>query len=272
MLVKKIGMITVCCFLTAACGVFPAGAQEDRVIPPEAVEISNQVILHIYQDIFDAKAQYPDLADFGEDCLFKNRHGILLIMYEPKNSKARVPYRLGITVEGLGDDEFAQENGRFHYMFPKAGLKITGFQQKHPLRTQFDVMPLVTQHGMLLEEYQQEFMPLKIFVRPAKERFKIREDIEFDVALKNVSKRHMIVRSLGHDTLYFMINNQVWGTSPLSGQRGGSNEVLRSGEETVLRFKGESFQRPQEVEITCFYRMSLEGVNPIGRSVFVIEE
>jgi hypothetical protein len=123
-----------------------------------------------------------------------------------------------------------------------------------------------------LAEEQQNFMPLRVFIRPVKGSFQVRENVEFDVVLKNVSKRHMVVKSLGQETLYFLINKQGWGTSPLSGKQGGSDEVLKSGEETVLRLKGESFQKPQEIELTCFYRMSIDGVNPVGKIRIMITE
>lgn len=266
MIIMTIGCLS---FFLSADGL---RAEQKSIIPPEAVEISNKIILNIYQDIFDAKIGYPELQNFGEENLFKNRHGIYGIRYADKNLKTGDPYRMGVTISTMDDIEFSGEEERFNYGFAKVNLKITGFQQKHPLRTQFDMMPLVTKYGMMLAQYQQEFMPLRIFIKPVKDVFKVKEDIEFDVILENVTKRHMIIKSLGQDTLYFLINNQEWGTSPLSGRSGGTDEILKSGQQTVLRFKGESFQRPQKVEITCFYRMSIDAVNPIGKVGITIEE
>ena len=101
---------------------------------------------------------------------------------------------------------------------------------------------------------------------------RMKEDVMFDVFLKNVSNRHMIVKSLGKDSLFFLINNQTWGTSPLSGKAGGSDVILKSGEETHLRLKGESFQKAQMVEITAFYGMVIEGVNPMGKAKVMVQE
>ncbi len=247
-------------------------AQETNGILTEAVGPSNQVILDIFQDILKVKKDYPELENFGEKAFFKNKNGINGILYEYTYPKTGEVFSFGITINAMDDIDFEGKEGKFNYGFSKLGVKISGFSQKHPLRTQFDLMPLVSKYGMALAEEQQNFMPLRVFIRPVKGSFQVRENVEFDVVLKNVSKRHMVVKSLGQETLYFLINKQGWGTSPLSGKQGGSDEVLKSGEETVLRLKGESFQKPQEIELTCFYRMSIDGVNPVGKIRIMITE
>ena len=60
------------------------------------------------------------------------------------------------------------------------------------------IMPLITKYGMGLAEYQQDFMPLRIFIKPVKEVFKVDEntpdDLEKESKLLNAAKD-----VLGHD-------------------------------------------------------------------------
>ena len=265
--IQKQTAILFCLFFLALS--FPVRAE--NVLTADAIDLSNAIMHDIFKEIIDRKSSHSELREFSEAHLSKNEHGIYSILYEVGDSSKDDSFSLGVTINTTDDHQFSGRPGIFNYGFPKVNLKISGFQQKHPLRTQFDLMPLVMKHGMRLAEYQQKFLPLKIEIRPVKDVFQVREDIMFDVVLKNVSKRHMIIKSLGKETLFFLINNQTWGTSPLSGRVGGNDEVLKSGQETILRIKGESFQKPQVLEITCFYNMSIEGVNPIGKISIEIE-
>ena len=135
------------------------------------------------------------------------------------------------------------------------------------------MLPLIDEFGAVLARHQQEYMPLKLYLRTLKDTYHVREDIEFEVELKNVAKNNMIVKSLGVNSLFFLFNNQFWGTQPSSGDVGGRDVILKSGESLTMRFKGESFQRPREFEIVCTYAMSIQGVNPSGvLNIRVIEE
>ncbi len=241
-------------------------------LSPDAMEISNQVMMDFYQGIIAVKADYPDLQNFGPDNLVKNDQGLYVIRYMYPNPRTGEMYGFGLTVSAMDVVDFEGEEGRFYYGFPKINLKISGFQKRHALRTQFDVMPMVPKHGIRLAEYQQKFMPLQMRIIPARETFSVAEEIEFDVILENVSKRHMRIKSLGKDTLYFLMNDSVWGTNPLSGQPGGADVVLRSGDKVQLRLRGKGFDKPQAVDITGFYGMSIDGVNPMGKAKIVIQE
>lgn len=265
----RTAILSFLCLTLLVPSVWP---QTKPVISDEAVKLSNQIILEMYQKILIAKDKHVELQNFGEDCLFKNDRGIFALQYQWSGEKPNDRYAIGVTINTMRDPDFSDRNGLFRYDFPKLNLKLTGFQEKHPLRSQFDMLPIISQYRMVLTEYQQQFMPLRIFIVPAKKVFKTRENIEFEVVLKNVSKRHMVVKTLGKDSLYFLINEQFWGTDPLNGDRGGKNKVLKSGEELRLRLSGESFLRPQEVEITGFYNMVIEGVNPMGKIKIRIED
>ena len=230
-------------------------------------EVANEVMLNIYKDILKAKDKYPELQGFGENSLYENKYGIYAIVYkdnvDPKLlKKGTSPFELGLTIDKIDDVTFAKKPNNFNFAFPMLGLKFSGYQTKRMLRTQYDMMPLVNKNGNLLSDYQQKFMPLRLTVRTMKDSYKVREDIEFEVVLKNVSNRHMVVKSLGMDTLFFVFGDMTWGTSPNSDDRGGEDVVLKSGESLSLKFKGESFPKPKDIEIYCAYRMSIKGVNP----------
>lgn len=251
---------------------FSAYAQPPIDIPPETVDVSNQVMLSIYQDIIDAKDEHAELSAFGENALFKNKNGIYAIIYEYAEANADEPYSFGITINDIDSDDFWNKKGRFSYGFPKINLKIVGFFQKHPIRSQYDIMPVISEGGMILSEYQQKFMPLRVFIRPIKQEFRVKEDVEFDVILRNVSKRHMVVKDLSQNSLYILMGNRIWGTNPLDGKPQGKNVILKSGEEIELRLKDKGFSEPQNLEMTCFYGMSLGGVNPMAKTPIRIVE
>ena len=236
---------------------------------PETKEFCNEVIINIYKDILKVKDKYPGLRNFDEKALFENQYGIYSIIYkepvdEAQMKRSTVPFEFGVTIDKIQDTTFAGKRNSFNLAFPLLGVKFTGYQTKRMLRTQFDVMPLVNEHGTILSDYQQKFMPLRLTIRTLKDIYKVRQPIEFEVVLKNVSKRHMVVKSLGMETLFFLFGDMAWGTNPSSGQKGGRDVVLKAGESVSLKFQGESFEKPHDIEIYCAYRMSVKGVNPSG--------
>jgi len=253
-----------------------AAAAQSPVLDDATIKICNDIIMNIYYRILEEKPKYEELSDFDEKALYQNPLGIYAIVYHSSrevDSRQRSPYALGITIDRIGDETFKSTPGSFNFGFPVLGLKITGYQQKHLLRTQYNMLPLIDEFGAVLARHQQEYMPLKLYLRTLKDTYHVREDIEFEVELKNVAKNNMIVKSLGVNSLFFLFNNQFWGTQPSSGDVGGRDVILKSGESLTMRFKGESFQRPREFEIVCTYAMSIQGVNPSGvLNIRVIEE
>lgn len=245
---------------------------EEIQIDDATKEICNQVMLNIYYDILAAKDKHKELVNFGENAFYANKYGIYTIVYQydgdtpdnPELKRRETPYSFALTIDKMTDITFKQKDGAFNYGFPLLSIKFSGYQKKHAIRSQFNILPLVDKHGTLISDHQQEYLPLRLFIRPLKETYRVREDIEFEVVLKNVSKRNMIVKSLGHDTLYFLFNNEAWGANPSGGVRGGQSVILRPDQSISTVFKGASFQRPQEFNIYCLYRMTIKDINPYG--------
>ena len=245
---------------------------EEIQIDEETKQICNQAMLNIYDDILAVKEKHKELVNFGENSFYENKYGIYTIVYQydgdtadnPDLKRKETPYAFALTVDKMADITFKQKEGAFNYGFPLLGIKFSGYQKKHVIRSQFDILPLVDKHGTLLSDHQQKYLPLRLYLRPLKENYRVRDDIEFEVVLKNVSKRNMIVKSLGYDSLYFLFNNEVWGASPSGGVKGGESLVLGAGQSISTVFKGASFQRPQEFNIYCVYRMTIKEINPYG--------
>ena len=258
------------CLLVWGIVISPVVAEETSgltAMDAQTKEICNQVILQIYQDILSVKSKHKELINFDERVLYENKYGIYALVYEfgpdAKTEDSRqLPYAFGVTVDKMADTTFPPRPDSFNYSFPLLGLKISGYQKKHLLRTQFDAMPAVKKYGDLLADYQQNFLPLRLELRPVQSVYHVRQDIEFQVILTNVSKRHMIVQTLGSNSLYFHLNDKFWGTSPALGATGGNKVILKSGESLQMIFKGESFERPTDLSIEGVYRMSIKGVNP----------
>jgi hypothetical protein len=233
---------------------------------PEVIAICNKVMINIYKDILKSKDKYKHLKSFDEKAIYENKYGIYTILYkyEPEEGEDKKSgnYEFGLTIDGIDDVTFPDKRRSFNLAFPLLGLKFSGYKTKITTRTQYDIAPTINRNGAVLSEYQQKFMPLQMTIRALQNTYKIRENIEFEVVLKNVSKRHMVVKSLGMDTLYFLFEDMVWGTSPDSQERGGEDAILKSGGSLSLKFKGESFQKPRDIQIYCAYRMSIKGVNP----------
>ena len=239
-----------------------------RAMDPKVKEICNQVIRSIYFDILDQKDAYETLKNFDERVMYESKDGVYAIMYEAgrpsAGDTARRPYRLGLTFEPAGQSVFPIQEDSFVEEYPALGVRLNGYQNQYLLKSEFDVRPLVKQYSRALADYQQEHIPLRLFLQPVKDTYNVREDIEFEVILQNVSKRNMIVKGLGANTLFFLFNDKYWGTRPTANQKGGKDVVLLAGKSLRMKFKGESFQEPKRIQIFGVYRMSVGGVNPYG--------
>lgn len=248
----------------------PLPKEEEIVLDEKTVEVCNQVILNIYQAILSVKDQYTELEQFDDSVFYKNKKGLYTIIYDYKGEgtkgKPSSPFSFGITVDGMDDKTFTNKQNMFNYGFPVLKLKISGYQVKHRVRRQYDIMSVVEREAVLLGDHQQEYMPLRLFLKPIKKVYKVKEDIEFEVIIQNVSKRNMTVRPINARTLYLLLDNDFWGTNPKQrrGKR-GKRQILRSGEMLRKVYKGESFNRPREVDIVGVYNMKIYGVTPMGR-------
>gem|GEM_PF-1509446 len=257
----------------AVTAVFAKGL----VLDDATKEICNRVIVDIYRDILASQKKYKDLAAFSEKCFYENKRGIYAIVYEaPASDKdlsepnqRKIPYSFGITIEGLEDNTFGQHDGAFAFGFPLLGLKISGYQQRRALRSQFDVLPLIQKYGGALENHQQNYLPLRLVLRPLKETYQVKEDIEFEVVLVNISKRNMLVKPLDRNNMFFYIDDKfagqwLWGDEGQASSRADQLVTLYAGESLRMVVKGESFQYPKEVVVRAVYRMEVENVNPAG--------
>jgi hypothetical protein len=280
---------------------------EDKAINPQTQEICNQVMMDIYQEILSNKDRYKELVSFGEKALYKNKYGIYAILYQYGEAAAdekdprKRPFAFGLTLDRIGDNNFSDKDNVFDFSFPPMGFKFSGYQNKHLFRTQFDILPLLKKHGAKLVNYQQQFLPLRIEIKTDKDVYQVREDIGFEITLRNVSKRNLLVDDLNEDTLFFIVDDDYWGTistdqiksegltraeqiqmlkeayrarreaaKGLSGKRKpgpkakkkGGKFILRPGESLSMKFRGESFLIPREVEIYATYRMKIQDTNP----------
>jgi hypothetical protein len=256
---KKLLPFLLLCFV--ATSVYAQAPALDEKIK----QICNQAILDIYYDILAVKEKHPSLANFDENVMYENKSGLYAIVYQYEGEatgRNKTRYAFGVTIDKLEDKTFPPQDGYFDYTFPVLGLKFSGYQRRTPGASQYDAFPLIQKHGGPLSDLQQERLPLRLFLRSTKDTYQVREEIEFEVVLKNVSKRHMVVKSLGQETLYFLFNNQFWGTRPFGAIQGSESVILKAGQSLTARFKGEGFQVPREIEIYGVYRMGIQGVNP----------
>ena len=286
-----------------------AADEEKTVFDEKLVELCNQVVMDIFHDIMAVKSKYKELAGFDESALSKNQYGIYQIVYQfgqthKKKYSQVTPYQFGFTVDKIKDETFPEQEGLFNFSFPLLGIKLTGYQKKHLFRTQLDTLPFIQDRGALLADYQQTKMPLRLSVEPTKETFNVREHITLKVTLTNVTERHMAIRDPNKDTLYFVIENEVWGAAKyekenkpktaqekafaramiqqrkLAGNPIGNvreqrsrvegKRILRAGESITVIYEGESFLTPKEMDVYCAYRMSFEGVFPTGTTTIKI--
>lgn len=255
--------------------LLPAAYGQDpvKVIDPKIIEVSNKIMQDIFAEIKAAQPKYKELSGLSDEHLSKNAQGILVLKYQyaPQVEsedplQQDLPYAVGLTIEGLEQWTFSARKGMFNYGFPLLNLKISGYQQKHPIRTQFNIDPLVKKYGQILADEQQKLMPLQITIEPSKASFRTDEDVVVDIILKNVSKRHMYVRPLNKETLYFLIDDQYWGTKPNEGSPDEIQKILYSGEEIRMQYRIGMFPQPKTIHMMCFYRMAIRGVNPFGKT------
>jgi len=244
-----------------------SAAQEP--LSQEVVDISNQVMLAIYDDIFSGKHRYINLADFGRHTLTKNRYGIYSIEY--KHEITEEGYRkgqflmFGVTIVKLEDTDF-DEFGRkaFHFNFPLLGLKFAGYGKTNRERNQFEIQKVVQKNGDPILREQVKRLPLKLSLETVKESYAVDESIKFVVTLENVSSKGLRIRDLNEHTLYFLYGNTPWGTFEVGENIGKKAKriVLEPGGKIRKTFTGSGFSSAQEVEIYCSYVLTFKGVKP----------
>lgn len=175
----------------------------------------NDSVQKIYDNIVAVKEKYKELSAFDANCLSRNEAGFLKITYEtqiPAGGGKTAPYGFTVEVLPIKKKTYSDQLGYFYYPLPMLELKFAGFVNKHPYRRQFDPQIMIDKLVEDLSDYQQQFMPLRFYIIPEKEIYKVNEPIRFKAVLANVSKQNMLVKKLSRDTLYFTLNDNFWGT------------------------------------------------------------
>ncbi len=247
----------------------PAHAQEKMVLDEATKELCNKIMMDIFTEIRDSQGQFPELQGFNENNLSKNPYGFLSINFE--NPKYVSPgrdyyYKFSLTIDGMEDQSPREPNSQpLQFGFPILGLKFQGYQVMRIRGRHFSLTPLIEKFGRVLYDHQQKYVKLKLVIEPEKRIYKIGERISFKVSLKNLTGQSLKVKPLNDKTLFFTINDRVWGTQPETAQPGESvkEEVLYPTYSVSRSFKGDSFRTSGEVEIRCTYNMVYKGVLPV---------
>ncbi len=295
-----------------------ASPAKDADIAESAILRINSVVQNIYDEAMAAKVNVKELANFDEKCLVKNKDGFLTITYEiqmPVVGGKTTLYAVKIDVEPITAKTYTTQDGYFNYLMPFLDLQFSGFIIKHPLRRQFDFEAVLKKYAQELADYQQQFMPLRLFVVPLKESFRVGEPIRFRAVLVNTSKENILVKGLGQDSLFVTINGSVWGTKQGEAQTFSAKEnmrqqrqkasevrntvpddrlkqeswqgvevtkslgtptqigdkfILRKDEVLAVEFVGDSYKRPQDIEIRSTYQLSMKGLNPTAQVMIKI--
>ncbi|MCA9400647.1 MAG: hypothetical protein KC713_03400 [Candidatus Omnitrophica bacterium] len=265
---KKIILIIL--FLTI---VLPSntGLAKKR-LDKDLIKLSNTVMMDIFDQMLKQKEGYPELSGFDKGSLKKNSFGVYALEYWYTDQQGFFkdnPYRFGLTI--LPDDEAPEFSGNivnpFNYSFPLLNLKFSGYQSELLLTKQFDINDIMQYYGRKIWDKQQEQMPYQIALKPVKDTYYVGEEIIFDVVLKNNTERNLWFKELSNKTLFFVYNNQIWGTRPEDSPHKVKRFVLKGNTSYTKRFMGESFSVPKRFEIFCTYDITYQGIKPTGRLI-----
>lgn len=253
-------LITCVFFLLLSCRAAVAGSP----FPPDLISISNDVMTKIFQEILAQKDSYPELAEFGMENLEKNSQGVYVIQYMAPESQYNRDgrYSFGVTIEPMDGQAFSEKKGAFSYGFPLLGLKFSAYQPTYLRRGEFNLQPVINRSGLPLSLEEQKHSPLRLDLVTDKDVFRVGEPLEFDITLTNVSDTNMLVRKLSHETIYFLINEQPWGTPPSSNAKTGAASGLAPGESLKMHFAEDGYRTPGYIDIHAVYRMNIKGVHP----------
>ncbi len=256
--------------------ISPAFGDNPPVLDSEIKAIANQVMLNIYDEILRVKAKHPELEQFAEQTMYENQQGVYAIVYQRPQLDAKMkrePYEFAVTIVPM-DNRIFQEQGRyaFNFAFPFLDIKFAGYEKMTYGKGHYDILKAINLHGELLAEYQQKFVPLQMILKPTKASYKVKEPIEFEVELKNVTNHHMFVHEINEASLYCQFNNKIWGTQQ-RGNLGTKDLVVKSKESVRRTFLGEGLKTPGQLNLSCSYNMSIKGVKPFANlSVKVVNE
>ncbi len=243
----------------------------EKVLDKETINLCNKVMLNIYDDIAASKERFPELRYFNEGALAKNPYGIYEIKYENKDylsPRGEYDYKFALTIVGMDDSPHHEKNAEgLSFGLPVLGLKFVGYQTMRIRGRRYALEHPINKFSPALYDHQQKYTKLRLILEPEKAVYKIGERISFKATLINKSSQNLKVKALDEKTLFFTINNKVWGTVPDAAKPGTTikpEEILYPTYSIDRGFKGDSFERPQEVEIRGTYNMAYKGVLPMN--------
>ncbi|MFA5260812.1 MAG: hypothetical protein WC450_06255, partial [Candidatus Omnitrophota bacterium] len=287
---------------------FPqAGLAQSNKVDPQTKQLCNQVMINIYKEILSLKDKYRELSQFDKGVLYKNKVGIYAIVYKYKEKmeypdgtvEYKIPYSFAVTIDRMKDKTFEERDGAFAYSFPALSLKFNGYQNKRLLRTQFSILDVLGAQGKVLNDYQQQFLSVRLFIKSSKDVYKVDEPVDFEVYLTNVSKANLVMKELNDETLHFSINGKIWGAGlgdkkaipkdpkeankmALEARREARNVDLRekrikqgllaAGEAFTITFQGITFSEPQDVVVEAVYNVPIKEVYPTAFFQFKVVE
>ena len=243
---------------------------EEIILDEQTQRICNKAMMDIYKDILAAKEKYPELQYFDSNALSQNKYGLYEINYENKEVmtvRADNYYKFGLTMVGMQDRPYNEAYAdNISYSYPVLGLKFAGFQTKGFRGKRYNIDNSVQKFGQAIYNHQQKYIPLQLILESDKYIYKTEERIKFKVTLKNNGSQRLRVKNLNEASLFFTIDNKVWGTEPDLAKPGDrSNQVILNPDRSISRgFVGDSFNVPREIEIYGTYNMAYKGVLPMG--------
>lgn len=257
-------------------GARSAFCAEQPAITDQIKTISNEVLKKIFIDVYVNKRNYEDLENFSDKDIFLTKYDIILIKYaflDP--ASGRENFAFAVTILPLQEPNvFQGYPGAFEFGFPVLGIKFAGYQTQAPGRPHYDIDQAIRNFGKVLWLEQQRYLPLQLSLVALKPQYKKGESITFRVVLKNTSGKNLAVKDLNAETLFFVYNNKVWGASQSTSQtqQKVKTVILKPGQTIQREFAGNSFFKPQEIEIFCTYNLTYEGVNPSANLVVKVVE
>ena len=244
--------------------IFPAKA---FCLDSESKNLYNKVMMEIFNEILQNKGKFRELKNFDQSALTTNPYGIYTFRYKFSDGASAYKkqiFEFGLTMVGLNDKQaFGKTSSNFDLSFPLLDFRFSGYQVRTPGTRKFDLEKLVQKYGQELWDYQQKYMPYQIKLTAVKNEYKVGEEIEFKVSLKNPSQLNFKVKDLSTNTLFFLYNNKTWGATEVNPAESDDKEfILKSGDSVEKNFKGPPIVTPQEFEIYVSYGLTYQGVKP----------
>lgn len=251
------------------------GFAQEKLSKEEIEALCNTTMVNMYNDILVMKSKYPDLKDFNKNALKKDAAGNYYIEYSAAPEAGEYSenrfFAFAVSIIGLDEVKYYRERGSrkkiFDFGFPLLEIKFQGYKQRGLHSKELDIQALVKDNGKLLLMEQDKYLPLQVIVKSNKDAFKVDEIISFDVTLKNRGDKSYQVKDLNSQSLFFVYGDDTtWGAEEIGVKKSTEKNsvLLNPGRSVTKTFSGTGFSIPKEYEISCFYVMTFNGVNPSG--------